>query len=120
MISVLASTSVLPTTHPGPSLQRAVEHLGVYREVLPPKVLTRSLNQTTGNAPVACETTTKTYMSNYMKSLSALALVSGFAASCCFELEGSTAAANEEILFRVKVSDVGLQNSSLANSRPIG
>jgi hypothetical protein len=82
-----------------------------------PKVLTQSLNQTARNTPAACERTTKTYMSNYMKILSALALVIGFAASCCFDLRGSTAAANEEILFRVKVSDVGLQNSSLIKGK---
>jgi hypothetical protein len=32
-------------------------------------------------------------------------------------LRGSTAADNEEVLFRVKVSDVGLQNSSLINGK---
>ena len=56
-------------------------------------------------------------MSNYMKIISSLALVIGSLSSGCLDLIGSTAANNEEILFRVKVSNVGLQNSSLLNGK---
>ena len=56
-------------------------------------------------------------MLNYMKIISSLALVIGSLSSGCLDLRGSTAANNEEVLFRVKVSNIGLQNSALVKGK---
>lgn len=56
-------------------------------------------------------------MSNYMKIISTLALAIASLSSWCLGLRGSTAANDDEVLFRVKVSNVGLQNSSLINGK---
>lgn len=52
-----------------------------------------------------------------MKIISTLVLAIGSLSSWCLGLRGSTAANDDEVLFRVKVSNVGLQNSSLINGK---
>lgn len=52
-----------------------------------------------------------------MKIILSLTLVIGFLSSGCLNVGGSTAANNEQVVFRVKVSNVGLQNSSLIKGK---